>query len=136
MCGLILCGVCSAHFQKFVYWVGAMFVHVMCTQCIVVWLQRMYIWDFVFMYWLHKAHCQLLPGPGFCSTSPLRSSRAASQPAWGRRLSAQKMANLGITMALYFVSQIFIYIGLFPEFYHIVTDNFIRLWEEKVIKEV
>ena len=28
--------VCSAHFQKFAYWVGVMFVHVMCTQCVVV----------------------------------------------------------------------------------------------------
>ena len=75
------CVLCSAHFQKFVYWVGVMFVHVMSTQCVVVWLQRMDVWDFVFMYWLHKAHCHLLPGPGFRSTSPLRSSRATSQPA-------------------------------------------------------
>ena len=75
------CVLCSAYFQRFVYWVGVMFVHVMCTQCVVVWLQRMDVWDFVFMYWLHKAHCHLLPGDGFRSTSPLRSSRATSQPA-------------------------------------------------------
>ena len=28
--------VCCAHFQEFVYWVGVMFVHVMCTQCVVM----------------------------------------------------------------------------------------------------
>ena len=92
-CGLSLSGVCSVHFQEFVYWVGVMFVHVTCTQCIVVWLQRIDVWDFVFLYWLHKEHCQFLPGPGFCSTSPLRSSRATSQPAGGRRLGAEKTAN-------------------------------------------
>ena len=85
------CVVCSAHFQRFVYWVGVMFVHAMCTQCVVVWLQRMVVWDFVFMYWLHKAHW----GRGFRSTSPLRSSRATSQPAGGRRLGAEKTADLG-----------------------------------------
>ena len=47
------------------------------------------------MYWLHKAHCHLLLGPGICSTSPLRSSRATSQPAGGRNLGAEKTANLG-----------------------------------------
>ena len=34
---------CSAHFQVFVYWVGVMFVHVMCTQCVVVWLQYRFL---------------------------------------------------------------------------------------------
>ena len=86
---------CSAHFQRSVHWVSVMFVHVMCTQCVVVWLQRMDVWDFVLMHWLHKAHCHLLLGPGFRSTSPLRSSRATSQPAGGRRLGAEKTADLG-----------------------------------------
>ena len=86
---------CSVHFQRFVYWVGVVFVHVVCTQCVVVWSQRMDVWDFVFMYWLHKAHCHLLLGPGFRSTSPLRSSRATSQPAGYRRLGAEKTADLG-----------------------------------------
>ena len=89
-----MCVVCSAHFQKFAYWVEVMFVHVMCTQCVVGWLQRMDVWDFVFMYCLHKALCHLLPIPGFCSTSPLMSSRAISQPAVGRRLGAERTANL------------------------------------------
>ena len=90
-----MCVVCSAHFQEFVYWIGVIFVHVMCTQCVVMWLQRTDVWDFVFMYWLHKDHCQFLPGPLFCSMSPLRSSRATSQPAGGRRLGTEKTANLG-----------------------------------------
>ena len=66
----------------------------MCTQCVVVWLQHIYVWDFVFMYWLHKEHCHLFPGPEFFSTSPLRSSQATSLPAGGRRLGA-KTANVG-----------------------------------------
>ena len=36
VCRLNLCSVHRAHFQEFVYWVEVMFVHVMCTQCVVV----------------------------------------------------------------------------------------------------
>ena len=42
-----------------------------------------------------RSTCHFLQGPGFCSTSPLRSSRATSQSAGGRRLGTEKTLDLG-----------------------------------------
>ena len=89
-----VCAVCEVRISRSLcIGLGVMFVHVMCNQCVVVWLQRIDVWDLVFMYWLHKDHCHLPPGPGFCSTSPLRSSWATSQPAGG--WAPKKKENFG-----------------------------------------